>query len=243
MRFSVPAVSAAVLTFMLAAQAQAQQAPQAAAPIQLAAADIAEAEAAEAGLHDIVVTATKRETNLQRTPISISVIDQETIKDRHVQSLFDLSDGAIPSLRITTFEARQSALTIGIRGIVPLDANQPAREQGVGIYIDGVYLGRQHGLNAGAVRSRAGRGAQRARRAPCSAAIPRAARSASSRGRRRASSAAASVPASAISAPIPARCISTCPNSTISASSSMASPSIRARHQEPARRPEGLGLL
>jgi iron complex outermembrane receptor protein len=32
---------------------------------------------------------------------------------------------------------------------VPLDANQPAREQGVGIYIDGVYLGRQHGLNAG----------------------------------------------------------------------------------------------
>ncbi|MES2056139.1 MAG: TonB-dependent receptor plug domain-containing protein, partial [Pseudomonadota bacterium] len=35
-----------------------------------------------------------------------------------------------------------------IRGIVPLDANQPAREQGVGIYIDGVYLGRQHGLNA-----------------------------------------------------------------------------------------------
>ena len=31
---------------------------------------------------------------------------------------------------------------------MPLDANQPAREQGVGIYIDGVYLGRQHGLNA-----------------------------------------------------------------------------------------------
>ena len=50
--------------------------------------------------------------------------------------------------RVATFEARQSALTIGIRGIVPLDANQPAREQGVGIYIDGVYLGRQHGLNA-----------------------------------------------------------------------------------------------
>ncbi|PMX04852.1 TonB-dependent receptor plug domain-containing protein, partial [Pseudomonas sp. GW460-12] len=31
---------------------------------------------------------------------------------------------------------------------VPLDANQPAREQGVGIYVDGVYIGRQHGLNA-----------------------------------------------------------------------------------------------
>ena len=31
---------------------------------------------------------------------------------------------------------------------MPGDANQPAREQGVGVYIDGVYLGRQHGLNA-----------------------------------------------------------------------------------------------
>ena len=101
------------------------------------------------GLTDIVVTATKRETNLQRTPISISVMGAETIKERKVQSLLDLADGGVPSLRVATFEARQSALTIGIRGIVPLDANQPAREQGVGVYIDGVYLGRQHGLNTG----------------------------------------------------------------------------------------------
>ncbi len=99
-------------------------------------------------LTEITVTATKRETSLQETPISISVMSAETLKDRKVQSLLDLADGGVPSLRIATFEARQSALTIGIRGIVPLDANQPAREQGVGIYIDGVYLGRQHGLNA-----------------------------------------------------------------------------------------------
>ena len=99
-------------------------------------------------LQDIVVTATKRETNLQKTPISMNVLTATSLVDRHVQSLYDLADGAVPSLRVATFEARQSALTIGIRGIVPLDANQPAREQGVGIYIDGVYLGRQHGLNA-----------------------------------------------------------------------------------------------
>lgn len=99
-------------------------------------------------LQDIVVTATKRETNLQKTPISMNVLTATSLVDRHVQSLYDLADGAVPSLRVATFEARQSALTIGIRGIVPLDANQPAREQGVGIYVDGVYLGRQHGLNA-----------------------------------------------------------------------------------------------
>ena len=98
------------------------------------------------GLDDIVVTATKRETNLQDTPISISVVNSEALQNRHVQSLMDLADGAVPSLRVATFEARQSALTIGIRGIVPNDANQPAREQGVGVYVDGVYLARQHGL-------------------------------------------------------------------------------------------------
>jgi iron complex outermembrane receptor protein len=102
----------------------------------------------DTGLGGIVVTATKRETDLQKTPISMNVVSSEALADRHVQSVIDLADGAVPSLRVATFEARQSALTIGIRGIVPLDANQPAREQGVGVYIDGVYLGRQHGLNA-----------------------------------------------------------------------------------------------
>lgn len=100
------------------------------------------------GVGDIVVTATKRETSLQKTPIATSVVSDAMMKDRHVQSLYDLADGGVPSLRVAAFEARQSALTVRIRGIVPLDANQPAREQGVGIYVNGVYLGRQHGLNA-----------------------------------------------------------------------------------------------
>lgn len=99
-------------------------------------------------LEEVIVTATKKETDLQKTPIAITVVNQKSIENRHVQSLLDFADGSVPGLRVATFEARQSALTIGIRGIVPLDANQPAREQGVGVYLDGVYLGRQHGLNA-----------------------------------------------------------------------------------------------
>ena len=99
-------------------------------------------------IEEIVVSATKQETSLQETPIAISVVDPALISDRHIQSLLNLSDGAVPSLRVATFEARQSALTVGIRGIVPFDANQTARDQGVGVYIDGVYLGRQQGLNA-----------------------------------------------------------------------------------------------
>jgi iron complex outermembrane receptor protein len=158
-------VALAVLTTTCAQAAQAQDAAATAPPagdradsaarsdparrgLQLALADRPAASPADGGLDDIVVTATRRETNLQTTPLAISVVDPQVIADRHVQSLYDFADGAVPSLRVATFEARQSALTVGIRGIVPLDANQPAREQGVGIYIDGVYLGRQHGLNA-----------------------------------------------------------------------------------------------
>jgi iron complex outermembrane receptor protein len=107
------------------------------------------AAAADQGpIQDVVVTALKRETNLQKTPIAISVIDASIVADRHVQSLMDLADGGVPSLRIATFEARQSALTVGIRGIVPFDQNQTARDSGVGVYVDGVYLGRSQGLNA-----------------------------------------------------------------------------------------------
>ena len=100
------------------------------------------------GVDEIVVTALKRETNLQQTPIAISVLSTVALTDRHVQSLFNLADGSVPSLRVATFEARQSALTIGIRGIVPYDQNQTARDGGVSVYIDGVALGKTQGLNA-----------------------------------------------------------------------------------------------
>ena len=161
MKLAVSA-SVAVLSFMLAGQAGAQASDQqvlaAAAPSAIAPAPAkadpapVPAPAAEpdqqTGIADIVVTATRRETNLQSTPISISVLGAQGIEDRHVLSLFNLADGSVPSLRVATFEARQSALTIGIRGIVPYDQNQTARDNGVGVYIDGVALGKTQGLNA-----------------------------------------------------------------------------------------------
>ncbi len=107
----------------------------------------AEDEAIEPGLQDIVVTAQKRETNLQQTPIAISVLGADDLQNRKIESLNDLTN-AIPSLRIAPFFSRNSALTVGIRGIVALDSNQPARDNGIGIYIDGVYLGRTQGLGA-----------------------------------------------------------------------------------------------
>ena len=102
---------------------------------------------AESVLDEVIVTAEKRETNLQKTPVAASVLGAEQLADRRIQSLADLST-AIPSLRIAPVFSRSSALTVGIRGIVPFDANQPSRDAGVGVYIDGVYLGRSQGLGA-----------------------------------------------------------------------------------------------
>src|SRR5438876_8283219 len=69
------------------------------------------ADAADAvALDEVTVTATKRETKLQDTPISISAVSAADLADRHIQSLADLGDGAIPSLRIAPFFARSSAL-------------------------------------------------------------------------------------------------------------------------------------
>ncbi|WP_443478613.1 TonB-dependent receptor [Novosphingobium aerophilum] len=111
----------------------------------------AESAAAEAGpgLSDIVVTAQKRETSLQTTPISIAVMNTEDLRNRHVVSLESLMDGSIPSLRVAPMFSRSSALTVGMRGIGTMgDANQPSRDQGVGVYIDGVFLGRAQGLGS-----------------------------------------------------------------------------------------------
>ncbi|NBC35109.1 TonB-dependent receptor plug domain-containing protein [Novosphingobium sp. FSY-8] len=99
------------------------------------------------GLETIVVTAQKRRENLQTTPISISVLTATALEQRHVTSLVDLGDGAIPSLKVAPFYSRNSALIVNIRGVGVLgDSNQPARDQGVGVYVDGVYMGRAQGL-------------------------------------------------------------------------------------------------
>lgn len=102
---------------------------------------------ASAQLEEIVVTAERRATNLQQTAISASVMSDLDLLNRKAISIASLADGSIPSLRVSPFATRTSALAIGIRGIGAAgDPNQPARDQGVGIYVDGVFLGRAQGL-------------------------------------------------------------------------------------------------
>ena len=81
------------------------------------------------GIAEIVVTAQKRAENLQDTPISIVAFGSDALEQKGVNSLSDLFTGGIPSLRISPFLGRASAVSIGMRGLVPVDATQVTRDR------------------------------------------------------------------------------------------------------------------
>jgi iron complex outermembrane receptor protein len=98
------------------------------------------------GLDEIVVTAQKRAESLQDAPLSVTALGSEQLTARGVVSLSDLSTGAIPSLRIAPYGGRSSSTSVSMRGITSGDATQISRDGAIGIYVDGVYLGRVQGL-------------------------------------------------------------------------------------------------
>lgn len=97
-------------------------------------------------MEEIFVTAQKREQDLQQIPIAISVLGDQQLKLQQIQTLGDLQDGNIPSLRIQPLGNTPSNLIISIRGNAPVDAGEVTREHSVAVYLDGVYLGRTHAL-------------------------------------------------------------------------------------------------
>ena len=118
------------------AQAQAQAQTGAEADAQSAAAGTAAQD--EGGLGpDIVITAQRREENLQRAAIAVSALDGEAITDAGVTQATDLTR-LIPSLQV----APASSFTqFYLRGVGTFGANAFA-EQGVAFNLDGVYLSR-----------------------------------------------------------------------------------------------------
>ena len=97
-------------------------------------------------LDEIIVTAERRESNLQQTAISITSLDGEDLRARSISSTADLAL-SVPSLSIspaTTAARSNNAPAVFIRGIGQND-NLIAAEPGVGVYIDGVYVSRVTG--------------------------------------------------------------------------------------------------
>ena len=95
------------------------------------------------GLGDIVVTAEKRPSTLQRTPLAISVVDAEAIKRNSIGSIEDLARIA-PSFN---FQMQHTAAILSIRGVSSRDTSEIG-DPAVALSVDGTYFQRAIGLNA-----------------------------------------------------------------------------------------------
>ena len=95
-------------------------------------------------LGDIVVTAQRRETRLQDTPISITAFTAQNMTDRGITNVRDLA-AFTPNLTITPGgTGGGSSIQAFIRGVGQSDYLFP-QDPGVGTYVDGVYLSRTIG--------------------------------------------------------------------------------------------------
>lgn len=98
-------------------------------------------DADSAVLQTVTVTARKRAEDVQVVPISITAYSQQDLEARSVQRLSDLGQLTPNLLYGQKIQSGSSAGQVYIRGIGQQDTNA-AFSPGVGIYVDGVYLGR-----------------------------------------------------------------------------------------------------
>jgi len=97
-----------------------------------------------APITDIVVTAQKRESNVQKTPLAITALPAELLKQNAVADAVDLN-GLVPGLVVSTSEGFERNLAIrGIGFNVPQnDSAQPS----ISYHVDGVYIANPVALN------------------------------------------------------------------------------------------------
>jgi outer membrane receptor protein involved in Fe transport len=88
---------------------------------------------------DIIVTAQKREQNLQDVPIVVTSLSQETLQDAGVRDIKDLQI-LTPGMTVTS-TTTEASTTARIRGVGTVGDN-PGLESSVGVVIDGVYRSR-----------------------------------------------------------------------------------------------------
>ncbi|WEK57269.1 MAG: TonB-dependent receptor [Candidatus Brevundimonas phytovorans] len=90
-------------------------------------------------IDDIIVTAQKREQNLQDVPIVVTTLSQEALNGAGVRDIKDLQI-LTPGMTVTSTQSEAST-TARIRGVGTVGDN-PGLESSVGVVIDGVYRSR-----------------------------------------------------------------------------------------------------
>jgi iron complex outermembrane receptor protein len=97
-------------------------------------------------LEEITVTARKRTESLQETPISISAFSADRLESQGITSIMRIQD-ITPNLVFQNTPSNSglaSNAAVYIRGIGQKDF-APTTDPGVGLYVDGAYLGRTAG--------------------------------------------------------------------------------------------------
>lgn len=132
-----------------AAAAQAETASQATATAATAAAAQAAANApagADASqVTEVIVTATKRSTKLEKTPIAITAFSQQQLDRQGVKDVTDLAR-FVPSLEFSE-HADQGSINLTLRGIGNDAAFTELADPEVALYVDGIYSPRAQGAS------------------------------------------------------------------------------------------------
>ncbi|GAB3283320.1 TonB-dependent receptor [Parahaliea aestuarii] len=103
----------------------------------------APALAQQAALEEVIVTAQRREENLQETPISVTALNTATLNELRARDIEGVSDYT-PGLLVTPTVGGSVNASIAIRGAVN-STNNLSRDNAVGMYLDGVPIAKTSG--------------------------------------------------------------------------------------------------
>jgi iron complex outermembrane receptor protein len=98
---------------------------------------------ADGGLAEIMVTAERFSSSVQKSPVAITAVDAQALEERMVTNVLTAAQ-EIPGIKITAAQGSNTSASIALRGVGQSTAGinfDPA----VGIYIDGVYQPRING--------------------------------------------------------------------------------------------------
>jgi len=105
-------------------------------------------QASSQGFETIVVTARKVEEDLQSTPLAVTAISAEGIETQQIVMVQDIQRVAPGLLTRGAGTGPSAIVTFAIRGNAQNSPNSVS-DSAVGIYVDGVYLGRPISSNVG----------------------------------------------------------------------------------------------
>ncbi|MBV6416010.1 MAG: Vitamin B12 transporter BtuB [Steroidobacteraceae bacterium] len=95
----------------------------------------------QGAIQEVVVTAERRESNLQDTPIALSVMDANVLANRGITDLEGVVK-ATPSMSFTPYNPSSNTLALFMRGSGVQDPGQITIDTAVGLYQDGFYISR-----------------------------------------------------------------------------------------------------